>query len=97
MLATNRISEEAYDDVIDALSQFKIDEISVKANNMYPAKKAIRASVEKSEENGHQVPAIVLESKANPDAIETFASRLSAQFTVGCKDFDEKLTRYGDK
>jgi len=95
LLATKRIEEGAYDDVIDALSGFAIDEISVKAENMYPARKVVTASA--GSLDAHTVPAIVMESKPQGDASKSFQDRLSAQFTVGNRQFDEALTRFGVK
>ena len=96
LLATKRITEGAYDDVIDSLSNFPIDQISAKADNMYPARKVVKATVDEKEAT-HTPPAIVLESKPPQDSTQTFAQKLSSQFTVGSKGFDENLTRYGEK
>ena len=95
LLATSRIPEGAYDNVIEALSKFQIDKISSVADSMYPKK--IQASRQADAEIGHSLPAIVMESKPQSEGIETFASKLSNHFTIGSKGFDEDLTRYGIK
>lgn len=92
LLATKRITESSYEDVIDSLANFPIDQIAVKAENMYPAKKVVKAS---AEADTHSLPAIVIESK--PQSDQTFAQKLSSQFTIGNRGFDEKLTNYGLK
>jgi len=95
LLATSRIPEGAYDNVIEALSKFEIDKISSVADSMYPKK--IQASRQAAAEIGHSLPAIVMESKPQSEGIETFASKLGKHFTIGSKGFDEDLTRYGVK
>ena len=95
LLATNRIPEAAYEDVIDALSNFQIDKIAVKADTMYP-KKVVKAN---QDPNVHSIPAIVMESKKieSSDSIGELTNRIASQFTVGNKSFDEGLARFGEK
>jgi len=95
LLATNRIPEEAYEDVIDALSNFEIDKIAVKADTMYP-RKAVRAN---QDPNVHSIPAIVMESKKikSSDPVGELADRIASHLTIGNKSFDENLTVYGEK
>ena len=93
LLASNRISEEAYGDVVESLASFEIDKISVKAEVMYPAKQKKIAS---TEETGHSIPAIVMESKEIKTASteKTLEQKLRDQFTVGSSKFDKDLVRY---
>ena len=93
LLATHRISEEAYDTVIDALSQFEIDRIASAADSMYPIKKVAST---KAAPEGHAIPAIVQES-APVQTRDTLQDKLASSFTVGNKSFDESLTIYGEK
>jgi hypothetical protein len=94
LLATKRISEEAFDDVVESLGNFEIDKISTKAEVMYP-KQVKTSSV--TEQGVHAGSAIVLESKDVPieSAQEIMVKKLVSAFTIGNKSFDEKLTRYG--
>jgi len=97
MLATSRITEEAYDNVIEALSKFEIDKIASVADNMYPkVKKHVETQASKEAYAG---PAIVMESKgiSPTDPVNDLAKKIASNFTIGNKSFDENLTRYGDK
>jgi len=94
LLASGRIVEAAYDDVIDALSSFQIDEILVKAETMYPAKQVKSASVESV---GHTIPAIVMESKNAIVQEASLQDKLESSFTVGSSKFDKDLVRYDMK
>ena len=98
LLAQNRINEEAYEDVIEALSHMEIDRIASVADNMYPKRAVKNSSVNDKSEvlASHAVPAIVMESK---DASEdlTLSDQISSAFTIGNKSFDEDLTRFGEK
>ena len=98
LLAQNRITEEAYEDVIEALSYMQIDRIASVADKMYP-KKAVKTahSQDRIEATAsYSVPAIVMESKSASDEI-SLTDKISNAFTIGNKSFDENLTRYGDK
>jgi len=95
LLATKRIQEEAYEDVIDSLSNFEIDKIAVKAEIMYPKVKT--ASAQPKQEEVYSGPAIVMESKEIKTAGSSLKDKLTAQFTIGNKSFDEKLTMFGEK
>ena len=95
LMASKRIPEQAFDDVVEALSNFKIDEISVKAESMYP-KRVVTAGV--ADVSVYAGPAIVMESKEMDNhSGDSFADRLASHFTIGNKSFDENLTRYGEK
>ena len=95
LLATRRITEEAYDNVIEALSKFELDKIASVADNMYPRlKKQTETSDAKEVYAG---TAIVMESKAASNPASELSKRLASSFTVGSKSFDESLTRYGEK
>jgi len=93
LLATSRITEGAYDNVIDALSQFEIDKISAVAENMYPVKKVAA----KPAPEGHSIPAVLMESKEITSPSDDLQTKLASTFTIGNKAFDEKLTIYGEK
>jgi len=94
LLATKRITEEAYDHVIEALSKFEIDKISSVADSMYP-------KIKKQADNQevHMGPAIVMESKEikSSDPVNELSKKIASAFTIGNKSFDENLTRYGEK
>jgi hypothetical protein len=99
LVATERVTEEAYDNVVQALSQFEIDKISSVADSMYPARQKREAA---TQDTGHAIPAIVQESKgitktASADAGETLQSALENQFTIGSHKFDEKLKEWDEK
>jgi hypothetical protein len=96
LMATSRISEAAYDDVVEALAGFEIDKIASKADVMYPARAQRRASVE---EVGHGIPAIVQESKEIKTASseKSLQDRLTDQFTIGSSKFDKDLARFDMK
>jgi len=98
LLATNRISEQAYEDVIEALSHVQIDRIASVADNMYPKKAVKTASAQDKTEvtASHSIPAIVMESK-NSSSDVSLTDKISSAFTIGNKSFDEDLTRYGVK
>ena len=97
LLATSRITEGAYEDVIDALANFQIDKIAAIADNMYPKVTKTAARIDDNARTAsHEVPAIVLESKAQ-DTEEDMVSRISSQFTVGNRAFDSKLSEAGEK
>jgi hypothetical protein len=94
LLATKRINEEAYDNVIEALSKFEIDRISSVADSMYPKiKKQAEA------QGSYAGPAIVMESKEirHSDPVNDLSKRIASAFTIGNRTFDENLTRYGEK
>jgi hypothetical protein len=96
LLATSRIQEEAYDNVIEALSKFEIDKIASVADNMYPRVKKVASETVAKEV--HAGPAIVMESKpVTASASEDLMKKIASQFTIGNKSFDEKLTQYGEK
>lgn len=94
LLATKRITEGAYENVIEALSKFEIDKIASVADNMYPMRKQASEAPQ-----GHSVPAIIMESKeqvvSNP--VNDMAKKLASHFTIGNKSFDTNLTIYGEK
>ncbi len=97
LLAQNRIVEAAYENVIDALSHVKIDDIASVADNMYPKKAVKTASVDQVDVTAsHSIPAIVMESKTSFGE-PTLADKISSAFTIGNRSFDENLTRYGEK
>jgi len=77
LLATSRISEEAYEDVIEALSRFEIDKIASVADKMYP--KQIRHASVQADKTVHSGAAIVLESK-DASSQPTLADKLSGHF-----------------
>ena len=91
LLATKRIPEEAYENVVEALSRFELDKISSVADSMYPKIKKQASDIN----SGHSVPAIVMESKQVEE--DSFAKKLASHFTIGNQSFDTKLTIYGDK
>jgi hypothetical protein len=94
LVATNRISEEAYNDVVDALSSFEIDNILVVAERMYPAKTQTKtASTQHPTVTAgtHTIPAIVMETKG-PEAQESLQDQISKHFTIGSREFDRKLS-----
>lgn len=96
LLATGRIQEEAYDNIIEALSKFEIDKIASVADNMYPRVKKVASEANR---DVHAGPAIVLESKSivASGASDELSKKIASQFTIGNKSFDEKLTQYGEK
>jgi hypothetical protein len=96
LLATKRISEEAYENVIEALSKFEIDKIASVADNMHPKVKK-QAPVESKEV--YSGPAIIMESKdvRTASSENSLAQKLGSAFTIGNRSFDEKLTHYGEK
>ena len=93
LLATSRINEAAYEDVIEALQTFEIDKIASKADSMYP----VRKTASKPAPEGHAIPAIVQESAPIVNNDDSLQSRLAGSFTIGNKSFDENLTIYGEK
>jgi hypothetical protein len=94
LLATGRMAEGAYDNVIDALSQFELDKIASVADNMYPMKKV---AASKPAPEGHSIPAVIQESKGITSPSDNLQHRLASSFTIGNKSFDESLTIYGEK
>ena len=84
--------------VVKALTAFEIDQIPTMADSLFPERSVRTASRETTktvEASGHQVPAIVLESKAaNSDDL---MSRLQAQFTISNSKFDKDLKAFGEK
>ena len=60
LLATKRIPEGAYENVIEALSKFEIDKIAIVAESMYPMRKQASEVVDKNVYSG---PVPVMESK----------------------------------
>jgi len=94
LLATKRITEGAYENVIEALSRFEIDKIASVADSMYPMKKQASEAPQ-----GHSVPAIVMESKeqVQENAVDSMTKRIASHFTIGNKSFDNNLTIYGEK
>jgi hypothetical protein len=98
LLAMNRITEEAYENVITALSGFEFDKIASVADSMYPkVKKTASATVQDKEV--HAGAAIIMESKdiKASNSIDDLAKKIGAQFTTGSRSFDESLTHYGLK
>jgi len=97
LLATKRITEEAYEHVVEALSKVEIDKIASVADSMYPKIKK-QAETQESKEV-HAGPAIVMESKdiKASDPVNELSKRIASAFTIGNKSFDESLTRYGEK
>ena len=97
LLAASKITEEAFDDVVDALSSFQIDQIALKAESMYS--KQIKTASVNTPSDVHTGPAIVLESKEiqTRTAQDNMTDQISSMFTIGNKSFDEKLTMYGEK
>jgi len=91
LLATSRIDENAYDNVVEALSKFELDQISKVADSMYP--KQIKTASKETTDVGHGVPAIVIASQ-NIDEKANFVTKLSSAFTVGSKAFNENLKRF---
>jgi len=96
LLATKRIQEEAYDNVIEALSKFEIDKIASVADNMYPRLNKV-ASTENREV--YASTAIVMESKGinSSSPSDELSKKLSGAFTIGSQSFDKSLTQYGEK
>ena len=88
---------ETFETAVKALSVFEIDKIASVANSLFPAR-AVKTSATQAETKaeGHAIPAIVMESKKSEDSSD-FVKKLAGTFTVGCKDFDDKLTIYGLK
>lgn len=97
LLATARITEEAYENVIEALSKFEIDKIASVADSMYP--KIKRQAMTDASKETYAGPAIVMESKgmSHSDPVVDLAKKIASNFTIGNKSFDENLTRFGDK
>jgi len=97
LLATKRIPEEAYENVIEALSKFEIDKIASVADNMYPRVKKVSETQDAKEV--YAGPAIIMESKeikaSNP--VNELSKKLASSFTIGSQSFDKSLTQYGEK
>lgn len=91
--------KETFDNVVKALSSFELGQIAKVAEQMFPGKTVKTASstpeVKEASKTSHAIPAIVLESKQSGS--DDLAKKLSSQFTIGNKNFDEKLTIYGEK
>jgi hypothetical protein len=96
LLATSRVTEEAYEDVIEALSRFEIDKIASVADKMYP-RQSKKASLEVANKDVHSIPSIVMESKEVTSSTNDFMQKLASHFTIGSKSFDESLSKDGDK
>jgi glyoxylate utilization-related uncharacterized protein len=94
LLATKRIPEGAYENVIEALSKFEIDKIASVAESMYPMKKQAAEAPQ-----GHSIPAIVMESKEQVrlSPVDEMTKKIASHFTIGNKSFDNNLTIYGEK
>ena len=96
---------EAFDAAVKALSAFEIDKIVTVASMLFPEKQVkTSASVATQEARtasaeSHGIPAIVMESKnkSSEDNRDDFVKKLAGAFTVGNRDFDHKLTLYGEK
>ena len=87
---------ETFESAVKALSTFEIDRIASVADKLFPAKTVRTASTEsRTVEAGHQLPAIVLESK-QPES-DSLSSKLSKAFTIGNSNFDKNLTWFGEK
>jgi len=97
LLATSRITEAAFEPVIDALSNFEIDKIQTQADVMYPKVKIASKEPLPQDKEVHSGPAIVMESKEIAQPQDELAQKLASSFTVGNKGFDENLTIYGEK
>jgi hypothetical protein len=97
LLATKRITEEAYENVIEALSKFEIDKIVAVADSMYPRVKKQAESQDAKEV--YAGPAIVMESKeiSSSSPANELSKKLASTFTIGNHAFDESLTHYGIK
>ena len=97
LLATKRINEEAYDNVIEALSKFEIDRIASVADSMYP--KVMKQAATQDTKEVHAGTAIVMESKdiKTSNSSNDLATKLASAFTTGSRSFDESLTHYGLK
>ena len=101
-LASNqRIAADrsTFNAVVKALTAFEIDQIPTMADSLFPertVRTAAKESTKTVEASGHQVPAIVLESKSAQGS-DDFMSKLQAQFTIGNSKFDKDLTAYGEK
>lgn len=95
LAANGRIASdlETFENTVQALSGFAIDKIASVAEGMFPAREIRVASSAKS--TGHQVPAIVIESKGNEG--KGLGERLASAFTIGNSHFDHNLTIYGEK
>lgn len=95
LLALGHISEAAFDDVVEALSQFEIDKIDAKASAMFSSRNVKTASVDKPivEASGLGTPAIVLESKVQKE--EKLADKISGLFTIGNREFTKSLENEG--
>lgn len=90
---------EAFDATVKALSAFEIDKIVTVASMLFPTKTVKTASTqaEVKTANTHSIPAIVMESKTNTDDKGDFVKKLANTFTIGNKEFDHKLTIYGER
>jgi hypothetical protein len=98
LLATNRITEDAYEHVIEALSRFELDKIASVADSMHPRIKR-QASANSNNSDVYAGPAIVMESKdiKSTDSVGDLSKRIASSFTIGNRTFDENLSRFGEK
>ena len=104
LVGNGRIANDldAFEATVKALSAFEIDKIVTVASMLFPAKtvktSASQTTVKTAEES-HGIPAIVMESKnkTTEDNREDFVKKLAGAFTIGNRDFDQKLTIYGEK
>lgn len=91
--------KDAFDNVVKALSGFELGQIAKVAEQMFPGRTVKTAStsseVKEASKDVHTIPAVMMESKQAGS--DDFSKRLQAQFTIGNKSFDEKLTIYGEK
>jgi len=96
LLATDRIPEVAYDDVVTTLAAVEIDRISIVAERMFPAIVRTASAQVVAEDRmvtagTHSGPAIVMSTKTAPEEGEDLVSKLTQHFTIGSRDFDRKL------
>jgi len=85
LAANQRIASDrsTFNAVVKALTAFEIDQIPTMAESLFPERTIKIASKEPAksvEASGHQVPAIVLESKATQEG-DDLVSRIISQFT----------------
>ena len=92
LLATGRITEEAYDDVVNALSANQLDQIEIIANKMYPKRATKVASSQTSVSSDvHSGAAIVIEARSVEDPTPTLADGLSRHLLMARGLSDEDL------
>ncbi len=94
LVANKRVEndKETFESVINALSNFEIDNIESAAEKLFPAK-AVKTASTKEEHTvvGHAIPGIVLESKTVVQPQDELQSKLSGHFTVGNREFNKYL------